>query len=38
MALTHVLLGKVQGSKNTVPYYFEKTTDGWKLHDLSEEK
>lgn len=38
MALTHVLLGKVQGSKNTVPYYFEKTGNGWTLHDLSEEK
>lgn len=31
------LFGEKLGANNAELYYFEKTADGWKLHDLSEE-
>lgn len=33
-----VLFGEKLGCENAVPYFFEKTAEGWKLHDLSEDR
>lgn len=37
-AIHTALFGEKLGCENAVLYHFEKTADGWKLHDLSEEK